>query len=119
MEQQLSMNDQFLSKIYKIIDENIPNEKFSVEDLSAQAGLSRSMLHRKLKKLTGKSASNLITERRVNLARKLLEQDVATVTEIAYRVRFSDPSYFNKVCRKHYNVSPGKIREQALDSEIS
>lgn len=105
-----SMHDQFLSLVFRIIDENISNEKFSVKDLSYQAGLSRSMLHRKLKKLNGKSASHLITEKRINLARELLEQDVATVAEIAYRVGFSDPSYFNKVFKKHHLVSPGKIR---------
>jgi len=111
MEKQLSMGDQFLTTINRIIEENIDNENFSVEDLAKKAGLSQSMLHRKLKKLTGKSASDLITTIRLIRARDLLGHDVATVSEVAYRVGFKDPSYFIKVFKKHYNISPGNIRK--------
>jgi TolB-like protein/AraC-like DNA-binding protein len=111
MENQPSMGDVFLSKIFQLIDENLGNEEFSVEHLASEAGLSRSMLHRKLIKLTGKSASDLITEKRLEKAKELLENDVATASEIAYRVGFSSPSYFNKVFHKHYNVSPGSMRK--------
>jgi len=116
MENQLSMGDQFLSIIDQIIENNIDNENFSVEDLAQKAGLSRSMLHRKLKKLTGKSASNHITEIRLKHAKNLLENDVATVSEIAFRVGFNDPSYFNKVFKKHFNVSPGNVRKNLTTS---
>ena len=71
MEQQPSMDDQFLKIINRIINDNLDNERFSVENLAYQAGLSRSMLHRKLKKLTGKSASDLITETRLVKAKDL------------------------------------------------
>lgn len=111
MENQSSREDQFLTIIDQIIDDNIGNEDFSVEDLAQQAGLSRSMLHRKLIKVTGKSASLRITEKRLEHARNLLENDVATVSEVAYRVGFSDPSYFNKVFKKHYQVSPGNVKK--------
>ena len=71
------------------------------------------MLHRKLKKLTGNSASNRITEKRLKHAGNLLENDVATISEIAYRVGFSDPSYFNKVFKKHFNITPGDVRRNS------
>jgi len=116
MKNQPSMGDQFLTIINQIIEDNIDNENFSVEDLAQKAGLSRSMLHRKLKKLTGKSASDHITELRLTHAKNLLENDVATVSEIAFRVGFSDPSYFNKVFKKHFNVSPGKVRKNLATS---
>ena len=117
----ISMGDQFLGKIHKIIDDNLDNECFSVEDLAQNAGLSRSMLHRKLIKLTGKSASDLITEKRLIKAKELLENNVATVSEIAYKVGFNSPSYFNKVFRKHFNLSPGDVRKStafSLDQPI-
>ena len=112
MENQPSMGDQFLTIINQIIDDNIDNENFSVEDLAQKVRLSRSMLHRKLKKLTGKSASDHITELRLKHAKTLLENNVATVSEIAFRVGFSDPSYFSKVFKKHFNLSPGKVRKK-------
>ena len=111
MENQTSMDDLFLKKIHQHIEDNLGNENFSVEDLAKNAGLSRSMIHRKLIKLTGKSASDLITETRLTYAKALLEKDVATASEIAYQVGFKSPSYFNKVFKKHYNVSPGNVRK--------
>jgi len=113
MEKQLSMDDQFLKKMHQNIEENLDNEHFSVENLAKNVGLSRSMMHRKLKKLTGKSATDLITEIRVTRAKDLLVNDVATVSEIAYKVGFNSPSYFNKVFKKHFNVSPGDVKKGA------
>ena len=112
MEKQKSIDDQFLKTIHKIIEDNIDNEKFSVEDLAQHVGLSRSMLHRKLKMLTGKSSIDLITEIRLTKAKEMLENNVATASEIAYKVGFSDPNYFYKVFKKHFNVSPGDIRKK-------
>ncbi|MBN2274249.1 MAG: helix-turn-helix domain-containing protein [Bacteroidales bacterium] len=111
MDNQPSMGDQFLAMVNKIIDENLADENFSVEDLANKAGLSRSMLHRKLIKLTGKSATDLIMEKRLIRAKELLENDAATTSEIAYKVGFGSPSYFHKVFKKHFNVSPGEIRK--------
>jgi len=95
MKDQPSMDDQFLDNVKRIIDENLDNENFSVDDLAEQVRFSRSMLHRKLIKLIGKSASDLIVETRLNHAKKLLEDNVATVAEIAYMVGFNSASYFN------------------------
>lgn len=114
MENQPSMRDQLLAVIKQIIEDNIGNESFSVADLAREVGLSRSMLHRKLIRLTGKSATDLITEIRLTRALELLDNDVATVSEIAYRVGYSSPSYFNKVFKKTYNVSPGDARKKGL-----
>ena len=112
MDTQLSMQDQFLTLVKQIIEDNIGNENFTVSILAKEVGLSRSMLHRKLIRLTGKSATELIVEIRMHRAKELLENDVATVSEIAYRVGYSSPSYFNKVFKKTYNVSPGEVRKK-------
>jgi AraC-like DNA-binding protein len=112
MEELKSQHEEFLNKIYSHIEENIDKEGYSVEDLAEHVGLSRSMLHRKLKKLTGKSPGDLITLKRLAKAREMLEKDVGTVSEIAYRVGFNSPSYFNKVFKKHFKVSPGDVKKQ-------
>jgi len=111
MENQMSMGDQYLAAIKLIIEDNIGNEKFSVQDLARELGLSRSTLHRKLIRLKGKSATCLITEIRLARAKELIENEVATISEVAYMVGYTSPSYFNKVFKKAYNVSPGEIRK--------
>jgi TolB-like protein/AraC-like DNA-binding protein/Tfp pilus assembly protein PilF len=114
MEKKPSMGDQFLSIINQIIEDNIDNENFSVEDLAQKAGLSRSMLHRKLKRLIGKSSVDLITEIRLTKARELLENNVATASEIAYMVGFRDPNYFYRVFKKKFDISPGDVRKKGV-----
>ena len=105
------MGDQFIELVKRIIEDHIGSEKFSVSILAREVGLSRSMLHRKLVRYTGKSASELITEIRLSRARDLIENDVATISEIAYSVGFASPSYFNKAFKKRYNISPGEARK--------
>jgi len=120
METQPSMDDLFLTRVQQIIESNLDNEHFSVEDLASEIGLSRSMLHRKLIKLTGISASEHITNIRLNNAKSLLEHDASTVSETAYKVGFKSPSYFNKVFKKHFHISPGELKKEAiLNSQIA
>lgn len=112
MDKQPSTDDQkFLARINKIIEDHMENEYFSIEELSRLSQMDRSTLHRKLKRLTGKSASQLITEKRLIKARELLENNVATATEIAYQIGFRDQSYFTKVFKKYYKLSPGDVRK--------
>ena len=106
-----STDNEFLSKVYQNIDENLGDELYTVEKLSEAMNISRSMLHRKLKRLTGKSATVIITEKRLTVAKKMLENKLGTVAEIAYEVGFSSPSYFNKVFKKVYKISPGDLRK--------
>jgi TolB-like protein/AraC-like DNA-binding protein/Flp pilus assembly protein TadD len=113
MEKQPSISDQFLAIVNRIIEDHLDDEHFSVEDLAEEAGLSRSMLYRKLMKLTGKSPSDLIKDKRLDRAKELLEDNVATAAEIAYRVGFNSPSYFSSAFKKHYKVSPGHVRKSA------
>lgn len=113
MNKQGSEVERITSSIHQIIEENLDNEKFSVEDLAQQVGLSRSTLHRHLLKTIGKSASDLINEKRLSKAKELLEQN-ATVSEAAFKVGFSDPSYFTKVFKKYYKTSPGELKKSKL-----
>ncbi|MCU4155579.1 helix-turn-helix domain-containing protein [Carboxylicivirga sp. A043] len=115
MEPHQSMDEQFISKVHEIIEQNIDNEDFSVEKLATNVGLSRSMLHRKLIKVSGKNASETITEIRLLKAKQLLESNCTTVSETAYKVGYKTPSYFNRVFKQHYHVSPGDVKRHAQE----
>jgi TolB-like protein/AraC-like DNA-binding protein len=107
-----SLNGQsFSDMLTQIIEANLENEQFGVNELAREAGLSRSTLHRKLIKETGNSATDFITLKRLEKANKLLEQSDFTAAEIAYKTGFNSPSYFNKVFKKHYQISPGDLRK--------
>jgi len=106
-----NQDEALLNTIFQTILSNLDNEQFGVEELSQQVGMSRSNLHRKLKLLQGKTASQFIREVRLQEALKLLQQDVATTSEIAYRVGFNSTSYFHKCFQDYFGHSPSEIKK--------
>lgn len=106
-----SVDDTFLQKVVKIINENLDNDLLSVEDIAAQVGFSRAQLHRKLKALTNKSAGQLVNEIRLNNAKTMLTQKVGSVSEVAYSVGYSNMSYFTKSFKEKFGVLPSKVSE--------
>ncbi|MCK0133587.1 helix-turn-helix domain-containing protein [Arenibacter sp. S6351L] len=108
-----SQDDCFLQKLTEIIRNNFDNEQFGVKEAARIYGVSRSHMHRRLKKLTGKSVSQFIRELRLEKSMELLQKDMATVSEIAYSVGFHSPTYFNTCFKEYFGFTPGeaKIRE--------
>ena len=100
------MSQVFLQKLREVVEKNLDNEQFGVNDLAREAGMSRSQIHRKLQELTGQSTTQFIREIRLQHAMKLLRKQVGTVTEIAYRVGFNSPAYFSKCFHDYYGFPP-------------
>ncbi|MEW4922601.1 helix-turn-helix domain-containing protein [Algibacter sp. 2305UL17-15] len=110
MSNQQSLDDAFIKKATDLIEANLENEQFGVNELSEALGVSRSQLHRKLNAHTGKSTSQFIREYRLEKAMELLQNNVATASEIAYRVGFSSPTYFNTRFSEYYGYPPGEVK---------
>ena len=110
MSNQLSLDEAFIKKATNLIEANLENEQFGVNELSEALGVSRSQLHRKLNSLTGKSTSQFIREYRLEKAMELLQNNVATASEIAYRVGFKSPTYFNSSFSEYYGYPPGEVK---------
>ena len=113
-----SMNDVFLQKIREIILQNISNEHFGIYDLVKKISLSRSQIHRKLKKINGKSITQFIREIRLEEALKLLKGEAGTAAEIAYKVGFNSPTYFNKCFHEYYGITPGEVGRKAIIKNV-
>lgn len=99
-----------LQKMERFIVVNLDNEQFGVEQLAEQVGMSRSHLHRKLKKVSGKSISQFIREYRLQEARNMLIEKEMTASEVSHAVGFGSPSYFSKCFTEYFGYSPGKAR---------
>ncbi len=108
-----SADEQFLQKAIDIVEANIGNENFSIEDFAAEIGLSRSQLHRKIQALTDQSPSVFIRSLRLKRAVDLIEQKAATINEIAYQTGFSSPAYFRKCFREQFGVSPKEYQRRS------
>ncbi|MGK7393568.1 MAG: helix-turn-helix domain-containing protein [Candidatus Cyclobacteriaceae bacterium M3_2C_046] len=100
----------FIQKLHKIVLQNLDNDQFGVAELSHQVGISRSQLHRKIKLIKNQSVSQFIRQTRLMEALKLLKQEDLTVSEVAYRVGFSSPTYFHKCFQAHFKCAPGDVK---------
>lgn len=105
-----NQNEEFLKKIQDLVQDNLSDSDFNVEDLAKKMGISRSLLHLKMKKATGGSASEFLKKTRLQKATALIHEGKA-VSEVAYKVGFNDPNYFSRVFKKEYKVSPTSYKE--------
>jgi len=101
-----SADEKLIDKILKTVDKEISNSSFGVEKLSKNVGMSRTHLYRKVMELTNQSPVELIRNLRLEKAAKLLHENKFYVSEIAYMTGFTEISYFRKIFKDFYGVSP-------------
>jgi len=102
---------EFISRINELIDENLDNNDFSITFITQQLGISRSLLHTKMKNLLNISTGDYIRKKRLNKACSLLAKGY-NVSETAYQTGFSDPNYFSKSFKKEYGITPSEYLER-------
>ena len=101
----------FIARFKKVVEEQMGNSNISVEDLAARMGLSRVQLYRKVKALTGCTPIDLLRKARLAQAQRLLQESTLSVSEIAYKVGFASPSYFTKCYKDEFGTVPGEARK--------
>lgn len=100
-------------RVSDIIIKNIENENLSLDDVAAEAALSKMQLYRKLRVAVGMTPTEFIRHIRLENARKLLKTSHKTVQEIMYACGFSNKTYFYREFKKKYGVTPKQLREGA------
>jgi AraC-like DNA-binding protein len=101
--------DSFMKKFRNFIEKNLTDGDLNIETIAAEFGLSRVQLYRKVKALTGMSPVELIRNARLQKGKLLLETTKKPISEIAYEVGFSAPSYFTKCFKDAYGYSPSDM----------
>ena len=101
-----SVGADLMDRVMEVVKRNLDNPEFGVEDLSREVGMSRVHMNRKLKEALGISPSSLIKSTRMKQAAYLLVHDKVNISEVAYRVGFSTPSYFSNSFRSYFGLSP-------------
>ena len=100
----------FITQLRKIIQDNLGDSELSVERIGDEIGLSRVQLYRKVKALTGLSPVEILRKARLTRARHLLQTSEMSVSEVAYAVGFSTPSYFSKCYKEEFDLQPTQER---------
>ena len=100
----------FVEKLRRLIEENMGDAGFSVEDMGEKIGFSRVQLYRKAKALTGYTPNELLRIARLNKANAIIKTAAdKSISEIAYEVGFSSPSYFTKCYKEFFGENPTEV----------
>ncbi len=97
---------QFADKLQAILEQQIGNSEFAVDDLASIMGLGRSTFYRKVRGVTGYSPNEYMRIIRMKKAAELLLENRYTVAEVSYKVGIEDPFYFSKCFKKQFGHSP-------------
>lgn len=103
--------DKFVLAIRQIVERHLDDYTFSVEKLCREAGMSTANLHRKLTALTGLSAVRFIRHVRLSRAKEMLRDPANNITAIAMDTGFNDPSYFGRIFKQEFGITPKEWRE--------
>ena len=101
----------FITRFKEVVESRLADSDISVEDLAADMNISRVQLYRKVKTVTGSSPVEMLRTARLQRAYQLLLTTENTVSEVAYQVGFTAPSYFTKCFKDEYGQLPGDIRK--------
>ncbi len=110
-----SQDEKLVKKAIELVEKNIENTDFSVEDLSRELGMSRVHLYKKLLALTGKTPIEFIRIIRLKRAAQLLQSSQLTVSEVAYKVGFNNPKYFARYFKEEFGVLPSVYAKKETD----
>ena len=103
----------FLRRAREVVLERLSDSGFDVQAFCKEMGMSRPALFRKMKALAGQNISEFIRAIRLRQAAEWLREPSANVSDVAYRVGFSNPSYFSRSFKALYGVSPKEFSASA------
>lgn len=102
----------FARRILQVVNTNLSNETFGVDELASEMAMSRTQLNRKLRDLLDQSTNKFIQSCRLNSAVELLKIPGNTVSQVAYATGFSSDAYFVKCFKDYFGSTPGAYFDQ-------
>ncbi len=112
-----SMDEELLRKAMKVIEENIANANYSVEDFVADMNVGRTILYQKINDIVGMSIKEFILNIRLKRSAYLLEKSDLTVAEVAYQTGFNNAKYFSVCFKKQFDLSPSDFKRKTAGTK--
>ena len=104
-----TVDSRFLARFKEVVEARMSDSEVSVEDLAADMNLSRVQLYRKVKAITDSSPVEILRTARLKRAYQLLVTTDKNISEVAYDVGFTAPSYFTKCFKDEFGISPSDL----------
>jgi YesN/AraC family two-component response regulator len=112
-------DEELIKRINSIVLKNMEDPDFDIDQLTKQAGVSRTVLHVKIKKIMGLSTPEFINTIRLNKAKELFSTTDLSIAEVAYMIGYREPNYFSRIFKKFFKISPSnfkkKIQEESTE----
>ena len=117
------LDKEFMDKVIDIVERNMDNTAFNVNQFAQEMAIARTKLFVKLKAITGQTPNDLILSLRMKKAALLLRtRPDLNITEISDMTGFSSPRYFSRVFKERYNMTPQSYRrgnDSTVDEECT
>ena len=105
------LNDNLLMKLHEVVDENMQDPEFGLDEMAENLCLSRSTLNRKIKSVLNMTPNDYIRLERLKRAASLLKEDYK-INEVCYMVGFNSPSYFTRCFRAQFGILPKEVLKE-------
>lgn len=105
---------EFIRKLTEITLANLENEAFGGKEISREVGVSVTFLNKRLHFVLQKTISQFIREIRLQRAMEMLQQETITAAEVAFKVGFGSPAYFNTCFSEFFGITPGEVKKRGL-----
>jgi TolB-like protein/AraC-like DNA-binding protein/Tfp pilus assembly protein PilF len=117
MTEPLTNNQIFIRRLTEIIHANLTDEDFGVKELAHELGMSPYRINRKLNSINKKTCNQFIRDVRLEKAYELLQDEIYTVAEVAFKTGFGSSNYFNKCFHEYFGYPPGSVKKADLDKD--
>ena len=107
------MDEQFLVKIIQLIENDLDSDTLDVTKLSREVAMSRSVLYRKLKALTGNSIQDFVRVVKLRKAARLLLESDSPISDVAFQSGFSNSKHFSTAFKRQFGKTPSEYRVKA------
>lgn len=99
-------NQIFMDNVNEILERNLATEKYTIDRLSADIGMSRTAFYSKMKEIIGRTPEDYVYAYKMEKALKLLASQQFSISEIAYMLGYCDSKYFGKKFKSFYHICP-------------
>jgi signal transduction histidine kinase/AraC-like DNA-binding protein/CheY-like chemotaxis protein len=106
------LDRKFINEFTAIVESNLGNERFSVDDICQHIGISRVQLYRKVKALLGCNVNDYILTIRLQKAKHLLNEGELSISEVSFKIGFSSAAYFSTVFKSKFQMTPKEYKEK-------
>ena len=112
-------SDPYVKIIIYAISENINNHRLSISELCSELAIGRTKLHLEIKERTNLKTSELINKVKIDLALSLIRETSLPLKDISYKCGYNSPSYFSKIFKREWDMSPLEYRRTIVIEDNS